>query len=102
MRGLWMGRRNFSRMLLWQAASAVRVGVSLTAYGQETETDCSDRTRWVGVPRGDEGQCHCPGAQAELRPIARGVSEHADSHLRPARGPARRADGEQRSRTSEY
>jgi hypothetical protein len=38
-----MERTDFGRMLLWQAASAVRIGVSLTAYGQETETDCSDR-----------------------------------------------------------
>ncbi len=30
---------------------------------QETETDCFDGVGWMGISRGDEGECHRAGAE---------------------------------------
>src|SRR6266581_3351538 len=78
-------------------ARATRAGESrvfLTAYGQTAETDHTDCARWVGLSGREGGQRHRPGAQAELRPAACAVSEHADSHLGAVGRATGRADGQ--------
>jgi len=35
----------------------------LTRYDKTTETNCVDCARWVGIPRGDEGECDRAGAK---------------------------------------
>ncbi len=50
----------------------------------------------MGVSRRDERQRHCVGTQAYLRCVAEEISQHADSHFRPVRGTAGRANGQQR------
>ena len=52
--------------------------------------------------RADREQRHRAGAQAHLRQAAARVSQHADPRQRALRRPARRADGQQRSRPPEH
>src|SRR6267154_222601 len=69
---------------------------------ETTETNCTDRPRWLGLPRSNQGQRDRPGAETELRPPAQGFPEHADPHIRPLCGAACRTDGQQRSGPYEY
>src|SRR5260370_38558687 len=36
----------------------------LTRYGKTTEANCANSARWMGIPRGDQGERHCAGAEA--------------------------------------
>ena len=56
----------------------------------------------MGLSRRNRQQRHCTGPQAHLRQAAARVSQHADSGLGPFCRPARRADGQQRSRPPEH
>src|SRR5215471_7296926 len=74
----------------------------LARYDEETETDCADGARRLGLLGRNKRQRDLFGAQAELRPAAEGISEHADSHVGPGCGTARGADGQFRSGPSEH
>src|SRR6266403_1042583 len=74
----------------------------LTRYDKTTETDCAHSARWMGIPRGDQGERHRAGAETGLRRTDQEVSKYFDSHLRTICGIARGTNGQQRSRAHEY
>src|SRR6266478_8354569 len=71
-------------------------------YEQTTKTDCVDGAGWMGIPRGDEGECDCAGAEAGVRRADPEISQHLDPYVRAIRRIAARADGQQRSGAHEH
>src|SRR5229473_4949146 len=71
-------------------------------YEQTTKTDCVDGAGWMGIPRGDEGECDCAGAEAGVRRADPEISQHLDPYVRAIRRIAGRADGQQRSGAYEH
>src|SRR5882762_7769390 len=74
----------------------------LTRYDKTAETNCVDCARWVGIPRGDEGECDRAGAEAGVRRADPEISQHLDSYVGAICWIARGADGQQRSRAHEH